>query len=146
MMRAVKELEGLLHSWKESISHLIRPGTEIKHQLLPLGTSLDYVLYLQFAYYGSLVATHSVFFYPWNLCRFGSLSQSTVLASQVVSSSEVVAEASRNIILTTKQVNANASSPVWYVLCCKQSGPDTYTILAWQSTTRLWASSTCFST
>jgi hypothetical protein len=112
-MRTVQELEGRLHSWKESISHSIRPGTEIKPQFLPLGTSLDYVLYLQFAYYGSLIAAHSVFFYPWNLSRFGVSSQSTVLANQVALSSEVVAEASRNIILRTKQINADASSPIW---------------------------------
>lgn len=112
-MRSVQELEGRLHSWKESISNSIRPGTEIKLQLLPLGTSLDYVLYLQYAYYGSLIATHSVFFYPWNLSRFGISAQSIALANQVALSSEVVAEASRNIILTTKQIQADASSPTW---------------------------------
>ena len=113
MIRTVQELEERLHSWKESISDSIRPGTGIKPQFLAVGTSLDYVLYLQFAYYGSLIATHSVFFYPWNLSRFSVSSQNTLLANQVALSSEVVAEASRNIILKTKQIQADASSPIW---------------------------------
>ena len=112
MIKTVHELEEQLQSWKESLPPLIRPGTDIKHNNLPSRTHLSYVLYLRFAYLGSLTAIHSIFFYPWNLPRFGA-DQNPALATQIVLSTEAVVEASRNIILTTKQIEVDASSPIW---------------------------------
>jgi hypothetical protein len=70
-------------------------------------------MYLHFAYYGSLIAIHSVFTYPWSLASFGPEWNLTV-AGQVNLSSNIVAEASRNIALITRDINdVNPASPGW---------------------------------
>jgi hypothetical protein len=73
----------------------------------------QHVVYLHFAYYGSLIAIHSVFTYPWNLASFGS-EWTLKVARQVNLSSNIVAEASRNIALITRDVkDINPASPGW---------------------------------
>jgi hypothetical protein len=60
------------------------------------------------------MAIHSIFTYPWNSAVFGA-NQSSALHSQISLSTNIVVEAARSIIIATKYVDVDASSPIWYV-------------------------------
>lgn len=69
-------------------------------------------IYLYFAIWGSLMATHIIFFYPWIAARFGPGNDSAIQA-QIRESSAVVANAARQIILVLRSVTTDAATPSW---------------------------------
>lgn len=70
-------------------------------------------MYIRYAYFGSVMAIHSIFTYPWNSSVFGT-DQTPALRNQISRSTNVVVEAARSIILDTKYIDIDASSPIWY--------------------------------
>jgi len=72
---------------------------------------LTHILHLHFSIYGSLMAIHACFFYPWMSSRFATEGQNTVLKGQIASSSSTVAEAARKILLAVRLVTTNVSTP-----------------------------------
>ncbi len=81
--------------------------------MLPVpGTRFEHLMYLHNAYYGSLMAIHSIFTLPWISAYFGS-EKNQSFHSQVLESNNIVAEAARNIILTTRNIEISAASPHW---------------------------------
>ena len=91
----------------------MQPIQPIDPNTLPQNVHLYYIMYIRYAYFGSVMAIHSIFTYPWNNAVFGA-DQTTALRSQISLSSNIVAEAARNIIIATKYVDIDASSPIWY--------------------------------
>jgi hypothetical protein len=113
LIQTVLEMDNLVESWRKTLPHHFQPTTPIKYSSIPEGLHLQHILYLRYAYYGSLLAIHTIFTYPWTGAIIRTDS-STAFRDQVVLSTKAVVEASRNIILTTKHIDIDASSPVWY--------------------------------
>lgn len=74
----------------------------------------DHIMYLHDAYYGSLMAIHSLFSYPW-IWVFNNMENNVAVQSQMAASSAALADAARNIILALRVVEINPSSPHWSV-------------------------------
>jgi len=103
------QLKGLL----EEIPAEFKIGTLAR----PLHSTrrLIQILYLHFAIYGSLMAVHAHFFYPWMTSRLANGGHNATLEAQIFSSSSIVADAARKIILALRLVNANVTTPSWLV-------------------------------
>jgi hypothetical protein len=113
-MRTADELDAQLAEWKEALPISLRPGSTIVSSDIPLDMHVYTVLYLHYAYFGSLIAIHSTFTYPWT-GMFGR-RRTPALIAQVRKSTEIVAESSRYIILATKYItDIYAWTPVWLV-------------------------------
>ncbi|KAK4893289.1 hypothetical protein LTR27_008412 [Elasticomyces elasticus] len=78
-------------------------------------------LFLHFTIHGTIMAVHAHFFYPWMCSRFAVDGYDAALEAQIASSSAIVAEAARKIILGLRMVSVNATMPSWlgvqYPLC-----------------------------
>lgn len=107
------ELSQRLEYWKESLPVLLRPGQAINPANFPSTRDLNQVICLHFAYYGSLTAIHTIFFYPWISVVCGIGPQNPAHGRQILESSKVVAAAARNIIETTRIIKIDAASPQW---------------------------------
>lgn len=110
-VQIVNEIDTRLRSWYKTIPdslqlrapHLVSDSS---------GVQMSHILYLHLAYYGSLAAIHSIFAYPWKTTNF-DLGSDVDLIPQINSSTQAVAEASRNIILATKYLTISAAAPAW---------------------------------
>jgi hypothetical protein len=58
------------------------------------------------------MAIHTIFTYPWIAVIFDTDS-TTAFRDQVSVSTEIVALAARNIILTIRHIDINVASPAW---------------------------------
>ncbi|KAJ9608967.1 hypothetical protein H2200_006738 [Cladophialophora chaetospira] len=73
------------------------------------------ILYVHFSIWGTLMAVHAHFFYPWMASRFtkGTNTASPEIENQIVSSSAIVAEAARQILLALRLLNTSVTTPSW---------------------------------
>ena len=110
-VETVNELDRKLRSWYETIPDSLQIRV-LQSGSAPQGLQASNLNYLHLAYFGSLAAIHSVFAYPWNLTSM-SLGADANLAAQLEASTHALAEASRNIILTTRQLQVSAAAPAW---------------------------------
>lgn len=112
VIETVRILGLQLQQWRDQLPAPLKIG-DSKAPLYPSGSrNRDCVLYLHFAYYGSLMAIHTIFTYPWIAVIFGAES-TKAFCDQVSISTETVAQAARNIILTTRHIDINVASPAW---------------------------------
>ncbi|KAF2811865.1 uncharacterized protein BDZ99DRAFT_560399 [Mytilinidion resinicola] len=112
IIQKAHEVERRLREWKDSIPPHLRPDLPFNQAYLPPGTHLYHIIYLHFAFYGSLIAIHSVFTYPWNVNGF-TRNPTPAVREQINTSTQTVVDASRKIILATKYIDANGSWPTW---------------------------------
>ncbi|KAH8886612.1 hypothetical protein GQ53DRAFT_875270, partial [Thozetella sp. PMI_491] len=112
MMRRVQALDGRLREWRESLNPAYRVGPPFKSMAaaLPPGTHHFHALFMHFSYNASLIATHTVFCYPWNRHDIQS-SENPEIHGQILASTETVAEASRQIILGVQRLEITAALP-----------------------------------
>ncbi|KAJ3547726.1 hypothetical protein NM208_g1363 [Fusarium decemcellulare] len=108
----VQELDGRLRKWRESLHDAYRTSPYFRTEELPPGVQVFHVLYFHFSYYVLLIAIHGVFCYPWNRPDLQN-SKKPGIHAQIQRSTEVVADASRQIILAVQRVEIHASLPVW---------------------------------
>ena len=107
----------------------MRPGTGRDVSTSALPERFPYAQYFDYAFHASLAAIHQIFAYPWIFELIGN-EGSLSIADQVARSTQIVAEAARNMILLAKHVKINASTPQWYVWnarfqvrACQLEGP-----------------------
>jgi len=112
LVQTVSEMDSLLEDWRKSLPDHLQPSHPIKYSTIPEGLFMCHVLYIRYAYYGSLLAIHTIFTYPWTTAII-TTDHSAAFQDQVARSTNTVVEASRNIILTTKYIDVDTSSPVW---------------------------------
>lgn len=110
VIETVKVLDQQLQQWREDLPPSLRIGNSKAPLILSGSRNRECILYLHFAYYGSLMAIHTIFTYPWIAVIFGTDS-TKAFRDQVSISTETVAEAARNIILTTRHIEINVASP-----------------------------------
>ncbi len=114
LMLAMADLSAQLEGWRDTLPFSITlNGTSIQSGS-ELGRERDYIIYLHFAYFGSLTAIHTKFFYPWISGICGIDTRDPAQSQQIGSSTAIVADTARSIIRTTRAMNVDASSPQWY--------------------------------
>lgn len=112
----VHELETRLREWRENMKPCFRPPMLLRRNdehPLPPDTHWHHIVLLHFSYYGSLIALHSIFTYPWQLsvcCQ----TRSPIVREQISKSTKTVLEASRQLLLATKSIDPGGSWPTWY--------------------------------
>ncbi|KAF2186192.1 hypothetical protein K469DRAFT_687197 [Zopfia rhizophila CBS 207.26] len=112
LAQRVRELEIGLSEWRENMPSALRPGTPFEFSPPSPLTHSYRLIYLHFAYYGTMVAIHSIFAYPWYLSTYGR-NQGPAFKEQVAASTKAIVEASRQIVLATKYIDARGSWPAW---------------------------------
>ena len=111
LAQRIRELESRLVAWRDGIPIALRPGIPFLYSSSSK-THIYHTIYLHFAYYGSLVAIHSIFAYPWYLSTYGR-NQGPAFREQVTASTKSVVEASRQIVLATKHIDVRGPWPAW---------------------------------
>lgn len=113
LLSTVNEMHQQLQNFRDSLPPHLRPGTPINQSSEGLSPPrFIHIIYLHFAYYGSLMAAHILLFYPWISSRFQT-ENSELFQSQISMSSNTVADAARNIILTARYLDVDVASPSW---------------------------------
>lgn len=112
----VKAFQTELNDWYQSL----RPSYQFSVRLsrrqrgnLPNRPHVHHRIYLFNAYYGSLIAIHSVFSYPWRRPGQGMCTNTEIQEQTVVSTRKVV-EASRELVLVLRAIDTEGAWPAWY--------------------------------
>lgn len=113
-IQTVQELGQQLQHWRDSLPLWLQTERAIRTTGLPRNVQVLHVVKIRFLYYGSVMAIHTIFAYPWITAMFGNVQNQT-LRNQISMSSNAVAEAARNLILAVKYTVIDAASPQWYV-------------------------------
>lgn len=111
LIKSVNQYHDQLNHLLEDMPAAFRIGTLARPPCS--NRQLIQLLYLHFSIYGSLMAVHAHFFYPWMISRLTTDVQDDALVAQVASSAATVADAARKIILTLRLVNSNITTPSW---------------------------------
>ncbi|KAJ9615103.1 hypothetical protein H2200_001177 [Cladophialophora chaetospira] len=119
--QAVAELTKELEQWRNELPASLRPGTGKDVSNSTLRDRFLFAQYFDYAFHASLVAIHQVFAYPWIAELIGN-EGSPSTTDQVAQSTQIVAEAARNMILLAKDVKIQASAPQWLVFFCPMVG------------------------
>jgi hypothetical protein len=114
LLETVSDLNLQLQCWRESLNSSLQPNIPINRSELRSTCELNAIIYLHFAYYGSLTAIHTIFFYPWISAICGVDPRNATLCEQMAVSTNIVADAARSIIQTTRHMRVDAASPQWY--------------------------------
>lgn len=112
VIETVRFLDQQLQHWRFQLPESLQIGSSRKSLTLSGSRNGVNIYYLHFAYYGSLMAIHTIFTYPWIAIIFGT-EHTQAFREQVSMSTEAVAQAARNIILTTRHIEMDVSSPAW---------------------------------
>ncbi|KIW33838.1 uncharacterized protein PV07_00657 [Cladophialophora immunda] len=110
IVKTMGELQETLEKWfnDSPASVKIDPVTST----VPPDCHPHLVVYLLFAYYGSLISIHSLLVHPWNAIPLNlGPHEKEKVRSQVHKSTEVVVGASRNIIRNSRLLHISPSSP-----------------------------------
>ncbi|PQE06909.1 Fungal specific transcription factor domain-containing protein [Rutstroemia sp. NJR-2017a BBW] len=112
-LEVIQELNTELQEWRDSLPPFLQPDAPTtRHGKRPQNINEYHVMYLRYAYYGSIIAIHSILTHPWNSSLFGS-GQSSALQDRISISSHLVVNAARGIILDTDAIHITASTPIW---------------------------------
>lgn len=108
----IQKLESELHSWHANLRHEYLLYTTNRPKVLHPRISHIHFLFLQHCYHGSLCVLHSAITQPWMNKRLQQ-TQSAEFTKQVQKSSQVIADASRAIVLNSQKFSIDASTPSW---------------------------------
>jgi hypothetical protein len=112
-MERMSQLERELEVWKSSLPADLQPGIALHISGSQSTRDIKRALCVHFAYYGSLTAIHTIFFYPWISFTCGIDPRDAAHGNQISESTKVVAEAARHIIRATRAIEIDATSPQW---------------------------------
>jgi hypothetical protein len=112
LIEKVSSLHQSLEEWRAQLPCHLQPGTLRNPLKLSNAKNNINFTHIYFAYYGSLMAIHTVFAYPWITAMFGP-DPALAIHEQASVSTSIAAEAARNIILTTRYIDMDAASPAW---------------------------------
>ncbi len=112
-MDRMAELARQLEDWKSSLPSPLQPGVAPDTSEFRSTRDINRVLCVHFAYYGSVTAIHTIFFYPWISVTCGIDPRDARHGNQIVESTKVVADAARHIIRATRAIDIDATSPQW---------------------------------
>ena len=113
LTETVTDLNLQLQRWRESLNPSLQPDIPINPTELRSTRELNIIIYLRFAYYGSLTAIHTIFCYPWISANREIDPHNAAFSEQIATSTNIVTDAARNIINTTRSMRIDAASPQW---------------------------------
>ncbi|KAF7892091.1 hypothetical protein EAF00_008393 [Botryotinia globosa] len=112
ILEVIQELNKELQEWRDTLPQFLQPDAPTKrHGKRPEYINMYHVMYLRYAYYGSIMAIHSILTHLWNSSLFGS-GQSSALRSRISISSHAVVNAARAITLDTDAIQVDPSTPI----------------------------------
>ena len=116
IIEVIRNLNAELDEWRDSLPLFLRPDLPTRRHGEQLhNINMYLVMYIRYAYFGSVMAIHSILTHPWNSALFGS-SQTPALHHDTSISAHVVVNAARSIILDTDVIHTDVSTPIWYVI------------------------------
>ena len=110
--KTIQKLDARLRSWHANLRHEYLLYTANRPKALHPRIGHTHFLFLQHCFYGSLCSLHSVITQPWRN-RQVKQRQSAEFTKQVQESTQIIAEASRAIIINSQKFLIDASSPTW---------------------------------
>lgn len=110
-VKSVLQLDEQLNAVKRSVQPVLDLDSPINPNQLPGSLSLKHVVYLQCAYFSTILDIHTFFSCPWGRNLLG-LTPHPVLCAQAERSTQIVAETCRRAILATVHIHPDASTPV----------------------------------
>lgn len=115
VLEAVAQLAQQLQEWRDSLPAGLRPEDRLRSFQTPRDARYLPKTLLHCAYYGSLMAIHTILASPWVYSTVFGNDRGLVTQDQVVFSSNTVAEAARNIIIIARILEINGASIQWCV-------------------------------
>ena len=115
LLETAAQLDLQLREWRDSLSPSMRPGDRLKSFQIPRDGKYFQTILMHYAYYGSLMATHTIFAYPWVYSTIFGNSRGAVTQDQIIYSSNTIADAARNIIIIARSLEITGASIQWYV-------------------------------
>lgn len=113
VVRAVDQLEQRLRHWHDSLPPGLR--TDADYSALPENLDVAYVLYHQYAFWGSLTTMHSILVHPWNAPRMQTKPIELLdFRKHSRNSMSKVVDAARAIIRSLRHIRIDICSPKWY--------------------------------
>lgn len=114
LIATVRDVHRQLEVFKQSLPVDIQiEDDSVPVQDRQLTSRFIHLVYIRFAFYGSMMAAHIPFFYPWIAARFRAGGPNPELDEQIEQSSAAVATAARQIILTLRSLTVNVAVPAW---------------------------------
>ncbi|KAK6365277.1 hypothetical protein LTS17_011510 [Exophiala oligosperma] len=114
VVRAVDQLEQRLRHWHDSLPPGLR--TDADYSALPENLDVAYVLYHQYAFWGSLTTMHSILVHPWNAPRMQTKPIELLdFRKHSRNSMSKVVDAARAIIRSLRHIRIDICSPKWLV-------------------------------
>ena len=120
IIASINEVDRDLTRWRDSIPLLIRPGQPIIRSKLPASMVGTYGIVLHMMYWHMLCMTHrmSTQYSSWlHTAAEQPLISSKKLddhLSQVKSSTQLVTESARTVVMLTKHLDIESFTPSWY--------------------------------
>ena len=115
LLETATELDQELRDWRNSLTPSMRPGDRLKSFQIPRDSRYLQTVLMHYVYYGSLMAIHTIFAYPWVYSTIFGDNRGTVTQDQIIYSSNTIADAARNIIVITRSLDITGASIQWYV-------------------------------
>jgi hypothetical protein len=112
IVRTITHLERDLKEWHDSLPSVLRIETDYSD--IPSGLDPVYVLYMQFAYLGGLITIHSLLAHPWNAPSQMQPGAVGGTDNHIAQSTQILVDASRQIIRKLKHVTVDVCCPRWY--------------------------------
>lgn len=109
--KSVSELEERLDALHLSLEPGFSLSAPIDFKRIPLGMSLQQILYLKYFYFNMVLDIHTALTFPWSRSILG-LTPHPALQNQLARSTALVAETCRSSILTTQHIHFDAITPV----------------------------------
>lgn len=116
IIEVIQKLNTELQEWRDSLPSSLQPDAPTRrYGQHPHNINMYHVMYLRYAYFGSVMAIHSILTHPWNSSLFGS-SQTPALRNHISISAHVVVNAARSVILDTDAIHIDTSTPIWQAI------------------------------
>lgn len=115
LQKVVKDLDKQVRTLLDDLPPSLQIGTltKLSSESQRASRHIYYALHLHFSIYGSLLAIHSHFSYPWLSASFLEDDQDVTSEAQIAISTKTVAEAARKILVALRTVTTNAATPTW---------------------------------
>jgi hypothetical protein len=111
MLSFVKQFDIQLRTWRESMPAQLRPTDFVKQFTMPGTMRMLGLMTVHSSFYDLLMVAHSIFIYPWVISSFASDGDpefAAKLKAQTMSSSRLVANAARSLIVMTRSLDINS--------------------------------------
>ena len=108
-------LDAQLREWRQSLPVALRPADKLMAFQTPSNTRSFATTHTHYAYYGTLMAIHTMIAYPWIRSTVFDYDRNHVAHDQIISSSNIVADAARNIIIIARSLGIDGASIQWWV-------------------------------